>query len=553
MRKLLPVVVLVLLVAGCGTKQPASPLDVLPETGVLLMAIDDPASIVANIDSYIAAGVPIAGPNLLMSQILAATEAENVDSLASWLGMDIHGPIALYMIGVNPQTIGMAAAVTDPDAFWTRTTEWGAVWTDAEPIGGAVVKTLTADQMTLNVAVYRGCLLAAASRAELATMIDRIEGRAPRAVVTLQPETIWLKADVTTFGPMVAGQLAMYRPQIMSQIEYSGTDQLASQEMTASLLSLYFDYFDKLLRETSSVEYSITFGPVNIDAQSSVEFVAGSDLASYMPGEIVDYTDMLPAAGLAIAGRISLPPDLSKDAMNAIFTAMGSSPGQEFIDMSAEMCRNTPNAMYTDLPMHMVAVYELPEGAGLDQVRTWVEGSLAFSQSFVGQIPGMTVSGAADSVVNGTTYITYSMLIDPAAMSPESLPQTGMPPMAFTAWLTATDEIALIEMAPQPILAPSILAGAIEGGTVAEMDYFASAGNEMDAVLAFEMGGYMQMIMAWAGESIPGMESLGESTAWVYSKADFTETTMYGYCSFSGVDLANFIGTMIASAGAFAQ
>jgi len=61
------------------------------------------------------------------------------------------------------------------------------------------------------------------------------------------------------------------------------------------------------------------------------------------------------------------------------------------------------------------------------------------------------------------------------------------------------------------------------------------------------------MIMAWAGESIPGMESLGESTAWVYSKADFTETTMYGYCSFSGVDLANFIGTMIASAGAFAQ
>jgi hypothetical protein len=553
MRKLLSVIVLGLLAVACGTKQSASPLDVLPETGVLQMAISDPASIVANIDGYIATGVPIAGPNLVMSQILAATDAENVDSLASWLGIDVHGTVALYMVGVNPQTIGLAATVSNPEAFWTRTTEWGAEWTDAEPIGTAVVKTLTTGQMTANIAIYRGCILAAASRAELTTMIDRIEGRAPRATVTVQPGSIWLKADVTTFGPMVAGQLAMYRPQILSEIEYSGAGQFGGQEMTASLLNLYFDFFDKLLRETKSVEYNVTFGPVDIDAQSNVEFVAGSDLASYMPGEIVDYTGMLPASGVAIAGRLSLPPELSRDAMAAVFTAMGSSPGQEFIDLSAEMCSNTAYAMYTDLPMHMVAVYELPDGAGLDQVRAWIEGSLAFSQAFLGQMPGMTVSGAADSVVDGTTYITYSMLIDPAAMSSESLPQTVMPPMAFTAWLTVTDEIILLEMAPQPILAPSILAGTIEGGTVAEMDYFASAGTEMDAVFAFEMGGYMQMIMAWVGESIPGMESLGESTAWVYSKADFTETTMQGYCSFSGVDLAKFIGTMVASAGAFAQ
>jgi hypothetical protein len=554
MRKLLSVIVLGLLVVACGTKQPASPLDVLPETGVLQIAISDPASIVANIDGYIATGVPIAGPNLVMSQILAATDAENVDSLASWLGIDVHGTVALYMVGVNPQTIGLAAAVSNPEAFWTRTTEWGAEWTDAEPIGTAVVKTLTTGQVTANVAIYRGCILAAASRAELTTMIDRIEGRAPRATVAVQPGTIWLKADVSTFGPMAAGQLAMYRPQIMSQIEYSGADQMGNEQMASAMIGLYFDMIDKVLRETKTVEYTLTVGPENFGTLATVVWTEGSSIAaSLIPVEATDYTGMIPSAGAVVAGRVSLPPELSRAAMASVFTALGTSPDQAYIDLIAEMSRNTAFAMYDDDlgPMHMVAVYEMPEGSDMSAVRSWIDGSLGFAREMLGTMPGLVFTSPKDSVIAGVSYLTYSTTMDLSAMQGATVSATAIAaPMTFPVWLTQKDNLLLLELAPRPFILPQILAG-----TVAEplsgVDYFAASGADKEITIGMELAGYTRMFMKWAGPeaAMLDLSAVTGQPAWVWSDVDVTEGGMTSSCICKGAEVASYIGGFATAFG----
>lgn len=550
MKRLFGVVVFALLAMACGQKPPASVLDAMPESGLIRIVLTDPAAVITNIDGYIEQGVPIAGPNLAASWILAGLECENFDSLASRTGIDVHGSTVLYAAGMNPQTIGAAIQLTDPDAFWAYTEELGAEWVEADPIEGAVVKTIDTGDMVLTVATYRNVAMAAASVGEIQAMIDRLEGRAPHAAVATAPGSLWMKADVSMIGPMAASQLSMYRDQIISGMG----EEAAGME---PVLGLYFDFFEMLLTQTSSVEYNLTFGPVDVEATQVIEAVAGSKLASYTPGEVLDYTGMLPAEGVAFTGRMSIPPDMSRDAMNALFGALGVSPGPEFVDLTAEMTANTAFAMYSDMPMHMVAVYQLPEGVGTGQIRAWIESSAAFTQELLGRMgpmQGFSMSPVAETEIGGVDYVTYSMTIDPAAMAQAGSPGLQTRAMTFTAWLALTEENLVLEMAPQPVLIPAILSGSIEGGTVAEMEYFSAAGAETDAVFAFEMGGYMRMIASFAQGELEGLEALTGSTAWVYGMMDFTDgTTMRGSSKFSGADLARFIGNAITQTGALAQ
>ncbi len=550
MKRLFFIVATAFLAMACGQKPPASALDAMPETGLARLVVNDPAAVITNIDGYIEQGVPIAGPNLAARGILEGLECENFDSLAVKTGIDIHGATVLYASGMNPQTIGAALQLSDADAFWSYTSELGAEWVDADPIEGAVVKTIDTGDMVLTVATYRNVALAAASVGEIQAMIDRLEGRSPHAAVQAAPGSLWLKVDVSMIGPMAASQMSMYRDQIISGMG----DEAAGME---PVLGLYFDFFSMLLTQVSSVEYSLVFGPADVEAAQVVEFVPGSQLASYVPGEVADYTGMLPAEGVALAGRMSLPPEMSRDAMNAFFGALGVSPGAEFVDMTAEMTANTAFAIYSDMPMHMVAVYQRPEGVGPEQIRAWLESSLAFSQELLARmapVQGFAITPPSETEIGGVDFVTYSMTIDPAAMAPAGSTGPQTQPMTFTAWLAVTDGNVVMEMAPQPVLIPSMLSGTIEGGTVAEMEYFASAGAGTDAVFAFEMGGYMRMIASFAPEQMAGLESLAGSTAWVYGMADFTDgTTMTGSSRFAGADFARFIGNLVTQAGALSQ
>ncbi len=547
MKKLAAVAVMILLASACGRKEPASPLDVMPEGGLLMMAFSDPAAVVTAIDDYIEGGMPIAGPDLLENLILNEFECESFDSLTARLGIDVHGTIVFYAAGMNPQTIGAAVQVPDPDLFWENTTEWGAEWTDADPVGDAVVKSLSLEEMTVQVATYRGLALIAGSRTEISAMIDRIEGNAPRSQITLEPAQMWMKLDVSMFGPMVSSQLAMYRPQIMGEIQadMGGTPM---EEMAAGIIGVYFDIIDLFLRETGVVEYTVTFGPENVDAVSTITFVPGSSLAAAcVPIEAEDYLSMLPAGGMMTV-RLSLPEEMTVPMMTALLDAMGMQYDPAMIELSAGLSRNTAFTMFDDLPMHFVAVYGMPDGAGMEQVRQWIDMSLDMAMSVFAGTPGFTVTEPMMVNVDGIDYLTYSTVVDPGAFAPEGAEgMPVMPAMDFTVWLAQGDGVLLLEMAPQPILLPSIIAG-IQGETAGSSEYIAGAGIDKEMVYVMDFGAYMRTVMSWMGEMPVDLSGLTEP-AWIYSTVDLRDGALVSSCSFSGIELTRFIGTFAASAG----
>jgi|WetSurMetagenome_2_1015567.scaffolds.fasta_scaffold00514_22 hypothetical protein len=555
MKKLLAVFALSLLAVACGRKEAAAPLDVLPDSAMMTMAISDPAAMITNLDKYIETGVPAAGQGLVTNLILNRAGAENLDSLAAWLGLDLHGTVVLYATSMNPQAIGAAASAPDPEAFWTRTTEWGMEWTDAEPIGDAVVKTAVAGQgMTLSAAAYRGLILVAGARTELSAMIDRVEGRVPHGTVALEPGTFWMNMDVKVFGPMVASQIAMYRPEIMSGIEAGGT----TPAVAGPVMDLYFDAFDLLLRETDTMQFSITFGPEDVKSAYDIKFIAGSSLdGAINPVEATDLTALLPPAGV-MSGRMSIPPELTTAAMTAMLSALSIESDPAMIAYTAALSRNTAMAWYNDdpaNPMHIVAAYELPEGTGMADVGTWIQASLDMASGMIGEMPGMAFTAPVDSVVGGVTYTYYSTIIDTAAM--EQAAQTDsqpMPTIQFSVWLAEKDGRLLLEMAPTPVLLPGILTGTASSEANEASTYVASMGLDKEFVFAMDIAAYMTGIMSWAavmGDSGADLSALASSEpVWVYTVSDITDAGLSSTCSFSGTEAAGYIGTMISAMGA---
>lgn len=557
--KRIAVACMLLLAAACGTKEPASPLDVLPEGGLVLMAVSDPAAIVGAIDGYIESGVPVAGPGLLTNLMLNELECTSMDSLSAMTGMDVHGTLTFYAAGMNPQTIGGAVSAPDADAFWARTTELGAAWVDAEPIGDAVVKTIALGDMTLNVATYRGLALFAGSRTEISAIIDRIEGNMPSIEITLEPSSMWMRMDVSMIGPMVSSQLSMYRPQIMSEVAADMTGP--GGEMVSSLIGVYFDAFDLLLRETRTVEAGITFGPEMVDSWSRTAFVEGSSLAAAMvPVESQDLVSTLPGGGV-IAARMALPAELTVPAMSAMIEAMGAPVDQSFIDATAAMSAGTAFVMYDDMPLHFLAVYTMPDGQGMAEVRTWLEQSIALAATMTQGLPGMTFGAPRDTTLAGVNYLMYEMVMDPAAMEAagaqvqvgapgiQASPESSMPAMNFTAWMTMVDGMLYLEMAPQPALLPAIAAGAVPAETMGADPFFSSAGTDKEMLFAVDMPGYMALIMSWAGEG-GQIAAMFEGEAWIHSSVDITEGGLSCSSSFNGSDIARMIGSIATNAAA---
>lgn len=549
MRRFLVSSAALMLVASCGVKEDASPLEVLPESAFVMCAMSDPAAVVATIDDYIEQGVPLAGPDLLSKQIYEGMEVTSLDSLTAATGIDVHGTTVFYACGINPQTIGGAVSVPDAESFWANTTEWGAEWTDVEAIDGTPVKTFTNGDMTVFVSTYRGLALFAGSRSEISSMIDRVEGRVPRGEVTIDPSSAWMKMDVSMIGPMASGQLNMYRPQIMSgmQSEMTGTPM---DETVQNMVGLYLDAADLLLLETKDFEYTVSFGPENIDVHSLLTFNPGSSLAGLLqPIEAVDYLPNLPA-GDVMAARISMPPAAVEAAMNSVMSALGVEANQEYMDFSAEMASNAAFAMYGDYPMHFMVIYDLPDGTDLEDVAGWVQYSLDFSQGLMQGMEGITFSAPRDTVIDGVTYLTYGTGIDQAAMM-QSVPDavvSGTPSFSFQAWLAISGDMLLLEMAPEPDLIGQIAGGAFSGETMSGDAYFSAAGSDKEMVFGMDISAYMAMIGDVMGEQ-QGFDTsaLSTTSAWMYNTLDLTDQGVVCTATVDGSDLAEMIGIIATS------
>lgn len=541
---------LLLLFAACG-EQPeetaASPLDVMPDEALVSIALVDPAAVIAALDGY-AAGVPLLGESAVSGWILSALDCADMSELDGRLGIRSDGGLAVFMESMMPQSMGAALTVSDPAVFWANI---GITPEAAEPIDGYEVTAIPVDFGSVYFCSTNGLLLAAGSRAGLQSMLERLDGRMPEGMPEVPGGSFYMYTNVELFGPMMAGQLAMIEPQIMAEMRTQGE---MNMDMMQGVMGMYFDAIELFLTSTSSWSCVLTFGTENITGSSWVKFVPGSPLDRFVvPAEVGDLTGLVPAGDVMVA-RVSIDPATSRAAMNAVFGAMGMTDiPQEMVDFWAGTTASTAMSMALDPdnPLHFTAVYEMPEGATLEDVGAAYDAQFRMMEQFLA-IPGMSLNPVETVEYGGRQWMTFGMDMDLSAFQPDTVEVE--PPMvqsvSWTAWFTVDSGMLYLEMAPEPVIVTSILEGTYSGGYVSDMPEMGSFSAESEVALLVNIPGYLNMAMGMAGLEVPLIDS---EPVWMRTEIDLQQGGMTSTFELSGTEMTAFIGKAIQSFAALAQ
>ena len=537
-------VVLAALLAACGAQPEqgasASSLDILPENTLFSMAVVNPAAVLSSLDSY-ASGVAILGESSISGWILSALDCADLSEVESKLGIDVNGNLVFFMESMMPQSIGAALTVSDPDTFWANI---GITPEAGEPLEGYEVSKIAVDFGNIYFCYTDGLLLGAGSRAGLQSMLGNIDGNLPTDLPGLPDGSFYMYANIASFGPMIASQLLMMEPQILSGMI---TDDTADAELTQNVMGMYFDAIGLVLNETKSMSFVLSFEPEYITGISSVEFIPGSSLDQYIiPVDIENLTGMIPSGNVAV-GRVNLDPSTSTAAMNAVFSAMNiDDVPQSIIDFLAQTASNTAMSMTSDEnnPMHIVAVYEMPEGTSLQDVKDAYDIQLSMMSEIM-QMPGMTLYGVQYADYEGFEWITFGMNMDMTAMQPDSV-VNSIPlseSIAWTAWMTVQDGILYLEMAPEPLIVPQLLDGTYQGEIAGEMPEMQNFSSSSEMAMLINIPGYANMVIAMSGlEEVPPIDT---EPVWLEMEVDFIDGGMNQHFRVSGTGLAAFIGQVI--------
>ncbi len=543
-------VLIVALIVACGAQPEeetsASSLDVLPETTLFSIAIVNPAVVISSIDGY-ASGIDLLGENALSGWILSALDCADMSEVENKLGVDIGGSMVFFMESMMPQSIGAVLTITDPETFWSNI---GITPETGEPLEGYDVSTIAVDFGNIYFCHTDGLLLGAGSRAGLKNMLENIDGNLPSHLPGMPDGSFYMYANVESFGPMVASQLAMMEPQILAGMSADGNMDM---ELMQNVMGLYFDAIGLVLTETKSVNCVLSFEPEYITGTSSIEFVPGSSLDEYIiPVEIEDMTGMIPAGNVLVA-RVSLDPSTSEAVMNAIFSAMHiDNIPYNMVTFWAEAARNTAMSMTVDAdnPMHIVAVYEMPEGTSLEDVKEAYD--IQFSMlSEVMEMPGLTLSDVRYADFEGLEWVTFGMHMDMTAMQPDV--ENSAPiaeDIAWTAWLTVQDGILYMEMAPEPVTVPRLIDGTYQGETAGAMPEMQSFSSSSEMAMLINIPGYVNMALAMSGLDVPLIDA---EPVWLEAEVDFTGGGLNKHFRVSGTEMSAFIGQAIGVFGAMAQ
>lgn len=539
------------LIVACGAQPEegaaASSLDVLPDASLFSIAIVNPAVLISSMDGY-ASGVALLGGTAVSGWILTALDCADMAEVESRLGVDIDGGMVFFMESLMPQSLGAALTVTDPDIFWANI---GITPEPGEQLEGYDVSIIAVDFGNIYFCHTNGLLLGAGSRAGLKNMLESIDGNLPTNLQDIPDGSFFMHANIESFGPMMAGQLAMMEPQILAGLSAEGTMDTALMQ---SVMGLYFDAVGLVLTETKSVDCILSFEPEFITGTSSVEFVPGSSLDEYIiPVDIDDLTGLIPS-GNVMAARLSIDPSTSTAAMNAVFNALGLTDlPQSMITFWAEAASNTAMSMTIDPdnPMHIVAVYEMPEGTSLEDVKEAYDVQFSMMSEFM-DMPGVTFADVQYADHASTEWITFGMNMDMSAMQPDSLAESV--PMtqsiAWTAWMTLSDGILYMEMAPEPVTVPLLLDGTYQGGTAFEMPQMQNFSSSSEMAMLLNIPEYVNMALGMSGLDVPPIEA---DPVWLEVEVDFTGGGMTQHFRVSGTGMSAFIGQAIGVFGAMAQ
>jgi len=539
------------LIVACGAQPEegtaASSLDVLPEASLFSIAIVNPAVVISSLDGY-ASGVALMGNTAVSGWILTALDCADMAEVESRLGVDIDGSMVFFMESMMPQSIGAALTVTDPAIFWANI---GITPEPGEQLEGYDVSMIAVDFGNIYFCHTNGLLLGAGSRAGLKNMLENIDGSLPPNMQDIPGGSFFMHANIESFGPMMAGQLAMMEPQILAGLSAEGTMDM---ELMQGLMGLYFDAIGLVLTETKSVDFVLSFEPEFITGTSSVEFVTGSSLDEYIiPVDVQDLSDLIPAGNVMVA-RVSLDPSTSIAAMNAVFNALGLTDlPQSMITFWAEAASNTAMSMTIDPdnPMHIVAVYEMPEGTSLEDVKEAYDVQFSMMSEFM-DMPGVTFAAVQYADYAGIEWITFGMNMDMSAMQPDS-PAESVPmaqTVAWTAWMTVADGILYMEMAAEPVTVPLMLDGTYQGGTAFAMPEMQNFSSSSEMAMLLNVPEYVNMALGMSGLDVPPIEA---DPVWIEMEVDFTGGGLTQHFSFSGTEMSAFIGQAIGVFGAMAQ
>ena len=539
------------LIVACGAQPEegtaASSLDVLPEASLFSIAIVNPAVVISSLDGY-ASGVALLGETAVSGWLLTALDCADMAEVESRLGVDIDGSMVFFMESMMPQSIGAALTVTDPAIFWENI---GITPEPGEQLEGYDVSLISVDFGNIYFCHTNGLLLGAGSRAGLKNMLENIDGSLPPNLQDIPDGSFCMHANIESFGPMMAGQLAMMEPQILAGMS---TDSNMDMELMQRVMGLYFDAIGLVLTETKSVDCVLSFGPEFITGTSSVEFVQGSSLDEYIiPVDIQNLSGLIPAGNVMVA-RVSLDPSTSTAAMNAVFSALGLTDlPQSMITFWAEAASNTAMSMTIDPdnPMHIVAVYEMPEGTQLEDVKEAYDIQFSMMSEFM-DMPGVTFADVQYADYEGIEWITFGMNMDMSAIQPDSLAESV--PMAqsvaWTAWMTVADGILYMEMAPEPVTVPLLLDGTYQGGTAFEMPEMQNFSSSSEMAMLLNIPEYVNMALGMSGLDVPPIEA---DPVWIEMEVDFTGGGLTQHFRVSGTEMSAFIGQAIGVFGAMAQ
>jgi hypothetical protein len=536
-----------LIVCACGESpaEQASATAVMPENPLMAVAVSDLSVVLANIDGYIGQGIPALGDNFLGSTLSAAMGVEDFDAMVSGWGLDPHGTAALFMEAMTPATMGFAVGASDPDLFFSSMGELGVEFTEGDPVNGVPVKSAAFPGGYFYLAGTRGLVLAAGSVSTLTSMLERLD--AP-ASLELDPATFYYRMELGSIGPMAAAQLEMVRPQIMAEMAESGDP---GDQMGMQMIGIYFDGISLFLTQTEAVEATMVIGPEDIYCESYIDFVPGSDLASVLcaPVEVVDLTGYIPQ-GDVIMARASIPPELTVAVVNAITGAMGIEYPQDALAQYAQWSRNTATTVMSDdagTMFHMVAVYDLPEGTGLDQVYDVYLSQIDFTEDMLTEMGGMMDMALRQDVYMDRDFVVFDMHMNMEEMIPEGeeVPDMPVTEMDFTTWMTVSDGMLWIEMAEEPAVLSQLLDGTWTGPMAGDAAVFTEA-PEAQVVMAFNLEAYIRLLTGFMGDQVD-LSMIPSEPVWITGWAESIpeESRLIQYNTISGVDLAAMIGNFI--------
>ncbi|MBN1433812.1 hypothetical protein JW921_03575 [Candidatus Fermentibacterales bacterium] len=538
---------------GAGPSGPAEPETAAPSGYAYLLAVQDPALLVARIDAIVAdAGIEGLSWTVLGDLIASVSPYGNVAETAAAFGLRPDGTILVFMNNMMaPNSFGVVFCVADETALRRGFEEVGLVLAEGEKLGDVATSSIASPMGPIHMAVYRDLGLFAGTRTILEAMIASVDQGGSGFSLPEGDALIYSATDLSSIGPMIAAQLNQYRGLAMSSMEYDPTG------MNSRMTGAFFDLVSLFLTEAGGVESWISFGPERVEIASSVEFVAGSSLREFIvPCEGDDLSALLPA-GETAAGRFRLDPATTRELMTIVADLFGFDVSTDMLDAVALMSSNTAVSMFAGEPgvslLEVVAVYEVGDAMTLESLKGLMNEYIALAEPLLESLPWMTVGTPGEVEHNGRTYVFYTTGFDLGSYL-EAMPEVEATPeeaealralsMQFPVWMTIDDGLLWLEMATEPGRIEACLGqGVAAEESVADLEAMSTALPGEEIAMALNLPAYMASVMSFTpAEAGIDLSGLSEIDSWLFYGLDFGEGSMAGRCVMDNDDLARAIG-----------